>query len=113
MDCVKHVTFKPYRALELRKAKREKSWIARRKLGQGTFGCVTLEVESNGDLRAVKKLSKVFCSKAKIDYRKELLAMAKLSRVRNLSSLDGFKSSASALSYLKMMDNHIVLLNPS
>jgi len=59
--------------------KTEKRWTKERDLGFGGFGEVWLEKNQLGDTRAVKDVKKK--RSAGVDYYKELLAMAKLSKV--------------------------------
>ena len=68
-----------------RNAKREDKWSKKKALGQGSFGIVWLEenfCEGKQNLRAVKEVRKGLGHGAgfKIDYARELYAMAKLSR---------------------------------
>jgi hypothetical protein len=60
----------------------EKRWTKESELGYGTFGEVWLEKSQKGEARAVKGVKKR--KNTGIDYYKELLAMAKLSKVRLL-----------------------------
>src|ERR1700743_3172921 len=68
-----------------RKVKVEKRWYKERHLGDGAFGDVWLEAQKESDRvtaeRAVKILQKRRMESLKIDYKRELLALAKLSRV--------------------------------
>ena len=57
-----------------------KRWRRERELGRGGFGTVYLEQETEGQLRAVKIVQKRSEKKA-IEYLREVLAMANLSRV--------------------------------
>lgn len=53
-------------------------------MGHGSFGIVWLEKdekENDGDMRAVKEVSKRIAERAMIDYKRELAALAKLSKV--------------------------------
>lgn len=63
----------------------EKKWFRERELGSGGFGTVWLEVnrESGGEpaRRALKEVRKSPMRKWGIDYKRELLAMAKLNKV--------------------------------
>ena len=65
-----------------RKVKVVRKWIKQQELGEGGGGTVWLEKDGNGDERAVKQISKGFCLRNGIDYRKEITAMAKLTKVR-------------------------------
>jgi hypothetical protein len=58
------------------------TWSRRKILGQGGFGMVWLEDEKAGTLRAVKEVRKYAMEKLSVDYQKELIALAKLSKVR-------------------------------
>jgi hypothetical protein len=62
-----------------RAAKTEKKWTKRRDLGYGAFGEVWLEENQFGETRAVKGVKKN--RNIGVDYYKELLAMANLSKV--------------------------------
>lgn len=64
-----------------RKVRQEKRWTKQRAIGHGTFGEVWLEMEHDGDKRAIKAIKKALTSHYSIDYMKELLALAKLSKV--------------------------------
>jgi hypothetical protein len=55
-------------------------WSKQKLIGQGGFGAVWLEAESGGQLRAVK-VSKFTTQRLENDYMKELIALAKLSKV--------------------------------
>ena len=55
-------------------------WARERELGRGSFGVVWLEKGGNGEQRALKVIEKKYLP-AEFDYRRELLAMAKLSKV--------------------------------
>jgi hypothetical protein len=76
-----------------RKVRVEKRWARGKRIGRGTFGDVWLETGTDGDKRAVKAIEKQITSRYKIDYMKELLAMAKLSKVRH----DGMVNNATGL----------------
>lgn len=83
-DRTHHISYTSDHARGLRKVKVEKIWRRNKKLGQGGFGAVWLEVEQEGETRAtraVKEVSKNNGLPHQIDYKKELLAMAKLSKV--------------------------------
>src|SRR6266487_2764916 len=56
----------------------EKKWTKQRDLGYGAFGEVWLEKNQLGETRAVKAVKKNRYTD--VDYYKELLAMAKLSK---------------------------------
>ena len=75
-----HTTYKTDRAQGVRKLKTVKRWTRKEKLGEGTFGTVWREVERDGSERAVKAVSKSLCLRKGVDYKRELAAMAKLSR---------------------------------
>lgn len=64
-----------------RKVKIVKRWRKTRIVGEGNFGSVWLELEEDGSERAVKAISRRLCSHNIIDYRKEVAAMARLSKV--------------------------------
>ncbi|KIX07874.1 uncharacterized protein Z518_02528 [Rhinocladiella mackenziei CBS 650.93] len=72
----------------LRKARVERKWYKERNIGHGAFGEVWLEVQKKrGQVtaeRAVKRIQKCRMESVKIDYKRELLALAKLSRYQEL-----------------------------
>ena len=92
-DCfehhVIHTSYHSDRARNVRKVKIERRWDNTTRIGHGSFGEVWLQ-KSQGDERAVKKLSKYRMEDLGIDYRKELDAMACFSRprVKKLPPLD-------------------------
>ena len=67
-----------------RLVKAVKTWRRERRLGSGGFGTVFLERSGTDELRAVKVIEKDMNSRAKIDYRRELIAMAVLAKVRDI-----------------------------
>ena len=71
---------------KIRRVKVVREWTTTQELGAGGFGTVWLQMEAGGDERAVKSISKSSCQWNGIDYRRELLAMSKLSRVTSLSA---------------------------
>lgn len=82
-EYTKHTFYRSDRAQGRRKEKVEEAWRRERQLGQGASGAVWLERErhSNSE-RAVKAIRKSegLLSSVKY-YEKEILAMAKLSKV--------------------------------
>ena len=80
-DYTQHTHYKSDRSHGLRRVKIVKRWRKKHDIGEGTFGVVWLEVEEDGSERAVKAISRRLCSYNKIDYKKELAAMAILSKV--------------------------------
>ena len=81
-DYTLHTYHKSDRSQGLRKIKVLKKWSRRESVGEGNFGTVWLEVEEDGSERAVKAISRRLCARNSIDYKKELAALAKLSKVR-------------------------------
>ena len=61
-----------------------KGWYRGRELGRGQFGTVFLERSEEGEHRTVKDISKSKNSKTRIDYRRELVAMVVLTKVRDM-----------------------------
>jgi hypothetical protein len=65
----------------------KKRWYRDKKIGVGAFGRVWLEVAREGEdiisERAVKELGKDHLHASGIDFGRELLAMAKLSKVQD------------------------------
>ena len=59
----------------------ETDWYRGRELGRGSFGTVFLEKSENGEYRAVKDIAKDKNSRIVIDYKRELMAMARLGKV--------------------------------
>ena len=64
-----------------------KTWHRDRELGRGSSGTVFLERSEKGELRAVKDIVKDKNSRIKIDYKRELMAMAVLTKVREMNGL--------------------------
>ena len=60
------------------------NWYRDRELGRGSFGTVFLERSERDEYRAVKDIAKNKNSRIAIDYRRELMAMARLERVRDM-----------------------------
>jgi hypothetical protein len=60
-----------------------KRWKRVREIGRGGFGTVFLEKETEGQLRAVKIVQRRSNKEKIIEYLREVLAMANLSRVRH------------------------------
>src|ERR1700722_5764778 len=80
-NCTTHIEYKTNRARGIRKEKVERRWYREQRIGQGTFGKVWLEVTREDDdveKRAVKIIDKN-CMLG-LDYKKELLALAKFSK---------------------------------
>ena len=82
-DTTIQTTFKSDRGKGLRRVKTEVRWTKRKKIGEGGSGEVWLEEEEgNPDTkRAVKEITKDADAPVKVNYLKELLALAKLSKV--------------------------------
>ena len=80
---VQHTTFHSDAAKGKRRVKEVKSWYRNREIGRGSFGTVFLERSERGEYRAVKEIAKDKGSRIKIDYRRELMAMAILGKVRH------------------------------
>lgn len=73
----------------MRRAPIEQIWYREKFLGHGAFGEVWLEAQRDqgqGATRAVKLIQKSRMQTVKIDYKRELLALAKLSRVGALNT---------------------------
>jgi len=80
----KHFTYQTNSTNRRHRQRIEKTWFRDRKIGEGGFSQVWLEKEQDGkELRAVKVLKKSI----PLDYNRELLAMARLSKVSRMSSL--------------------------
>jgi hypothetical protein len=78
-DCTVEITRSLSRSRGRKMVKVERKWVKKNDLGRGTFGDVWLEKNQLGGIRAVKGVKKNLNNG--IDYHKELLAMAKLSKV--------------------------------
>ena len=75
---VEHTTFHSDASRGKRQVKAVKAWYRGRELGRGSFGTVFLERSERGEHRAVKEIAK---EKNRIDYKRELMAMAMLAKV--------------------------------
>jgi hypothetical protein len=78
-DCTIEITRINQSEQGRRAAKFEKKWTKHDDLGSGVFGDVWLEKDQLGGTRAVKEIKKK--RNTGVDYHKELLAMANLSKV--------------------------------
>ncbi|KAA6413156.1 MAG: Calcium calmodulin-dependent kinase type 1B [Lasallia pustulata] len=82
-----HISYRNDQARARRKEKVENRWYKDKVLGHGSFGEVCLEVcrqgDNIGDTRAVKKIEKVKMRSWEVDYERELLALAKFSKVQD------------------------------
>ena len=72
----------PGRNLVLKKVKGVR-WVREKELGRGSFGVVWLEKGTSGEQRGVKEVDKKYLP-SDFDYKRELLAMARLSKVLRL-----------------------------
>jgi hypothetical protein len=79
-DRVQHTTFHSDASQGARQVSVVKNWRRGRELGRGSFGTVFLETSESGESRAVKQIAK----HGKIDYNRELMAMAVLRKVRHM-----------------------------
>jgi hypothetical protein len=93
-DHIRYISHKSDITTGRRKIRIEERWRWTKKIGQGSFGTVWLEERIDGETsgttkeqRAVKAVYKSSCSLGNIDYRRELLTMAKFSRVRFTSTI--------------------------
>ena len=78
---VQHITFRSDASQGRRRVKEVRNWYRKREIGRGSFGTVFLEGSEGGEYRAVKEIAKDKGSRVKIDYRRELMAMAILGKV--------------------------------
>ena len=85
-DHVQHTTFRSDASQGKRRVKVVKKWYRDRELGRGSFGTVFLERSEKGEYRAVKEIAKDKNSTIKIDYKRELTAMAILTKVRDIDA---------------------------
>ena len=83
---VQHTTYHSNAARGERRVKVVNIWHRGRELGRGTSGTVFLERSEEGKLRAVKDIAKDKNSRIKINYRRELMAMAVLGKVRDMKA---------------------------
>ena len=81
---VRHTTFHPDAFLGMLQVKVVKKWYRGRELGRGSFGTVFLERSEEGEHRAVKEIAKDKNSRITVDYKRELMAMAILGKVRDM-----------------------------
>ena len=81
---VRHTTFHSDASRGRRRVRVVKKWYRGRELGRGSFGTVFLERSEKGERRAVKEIAKDKNSRIVIDFRRELMAMAILAKVRDL-----------------------------
>jgi hypothetical protein len=79
---VQHRTFHSDAFLGVRQVEVVRSWYRERELGHGSFGIVFLQRSEKGEIRAVKEIAK----HGKINYNPELMAMAKLTKVRDMEA---------------------------
>jgi WD40 repeat protein len=82
-ECITHIEYRACRARGMRKEKVERRWYRERTIGHGAFGRVWLEVSrEDGDVqkRALKIIDKSRMLDLDVDYKKELLALAKFSK---------------------------------
>ena len=81
-----HISYRTNRARGIRNERVEERWYKDKILGHGSFGEVCLEVsrqgESTAETRAVKKIDKAKMRSWKVDYERELLALAKFSKAQ-------------------------------
>jgi hypothetical protein len=82
-DHVQHTTFHSDASLGVRQVRVVRTWYRGREIGRGSFGTVFLETSEKGEIRAVKEIAKDKNSQIKIDYKRELMAMAMLTKVRH------------------------------
>lgn len=88
---VTHSTYKTNLATGERRIPVLTKWTDQKILGSGGFGTVVLQQAEGGQLRAVKKLLKGF---GKVDYSRELRALAKVTQV--WADTQGLKGSLPA-----------------
>ena len=80
----RHTTFHSDASRGRRRVAVVKNWYRGRELGRGNFGTVFLERSEQGEYRAVKDVSKNKNRRIATDYRRELMAMARLVKVRHM-----------------------------
>ena len=83
-NCVQHTTYHSNASRGERQVKVVTTWRRDQELGRGISGTVFLERSGKGALRAVKDIVKDKNSRIKIDYGRELIAMATLAKVRDM-----------------------------
>lgn len=85
-DHVQHTTYRSDAVLGRRRVKVVQNWYRDQELGRGSFGTVFLEKTWEGECRAVKDVAKGRdgARTVKVDYRRELMAMATLAKVREI-----------------------------
>ncbi|KAK2760894.1 hypothetical protein FQN54_002134 [Arachnomyces sp. PD_36] len=85
--CTIHVEYRSDRSRGVRREKVLKRWYREQRIGFGAFGDIWLEEQRDGDevkKRAVKIIDKDKMKYLQVDYKKELLALAKLSKEQYL-----------------------------
>ena len=83
-DHVRHTTFHSDASLGRRRVPVVENWYRARELGHGSSGTVFLERSGKGEYRAFKEIAKDKNSRIAIDYKRELMAMAILAKVRGM-----------------------------
>ena len=83
---VRHTTFHSDPSRRMRRVAVVTNWYRDGELGRGSFGTVFLEKSGKGECRAVKDIAKNKNRRIVIDYRRELMAMAILTKVRDVDS---------------------------
>ena len=81
-DHVQHTAVHSDASRGMRRVTVVKNWSRVREVGRGSLGTVFLEKSKEGKYRAVKEVAKD--RRGIIDYRRELIAMAKLAKVRDM-----------------------------
>ena len=98
---VSQMSYMSDHARGLRRKVVEKKWYRRRVIGEGACGTVWLEVDREGkDVgaeRAVKEIRESRMRMFQIDFKRELLAMAKLSKVCYSDEILGFLAQSNPI----------------
>ena len=79
-NCTQHTYYRSNSSWPSTSKRAIRRWSRKKEVGTGTYSSVWLEVEVDGSERAVKGISKWFYTRNKIDYKREIAAMAVLSK---------------------------------
>lgn len=113
---LRHIFYDTGPSASQRRVRREENWVREKFVGRGSFGNVYLEKCDSGKLRAVKEIQKFVKPGEKLDYMRELEAVAKFSHrrywhyfVRSYGWFESEESIFIAMEYLENgdLDKHL------